>query len=80
MLEVDVKPDVPEAVSAALRATLGRGGVILDERPGGYSSPWRRAAAREAVENEPRARGNWIGKPNESYTLSPRSTRGATRA
>jgi hypothetical protein len=46
--------------------------VELEAANVGFSSPWRRAALLEAVDREP----CW----GERYALSPRSTRGATRA
>jgi hypothetical protein len=70
-MRLEVDPPVSGAERAAVEVALVRAGVPLQEPPAGYLSRWRRAAAREAVENEPaRAR----------YALSPRSTRGATRA
>jgi hypothetical protein len=75
MVELDVDPPVPDAVQAAIRDALAEGGFALD---GSYpaASPWRRAAAREAVDNQPGSRRRGRAR----YTLSPRSTRGATRA
>ncbi len=49
---------------------LTKVGVRVGAAPSSYVSSWRRAAAREGVDNEPVAR----------YARSPRSTRGATRA
>lgn len=60
-----------EQAVAALRIALARSGLQLEEHPAGYSSAWRQAAAREAVEGIP---------ARASYALSPRSTRGARRA
>jgi hypothetical protein len=46
--------------------------VELEPANVGYSSPWRRAALLEAVDRD--------SCSDERYALSPRSTRGATRA
>jgi hypothetical protein len=76
MSKLGIDPPVPEVVRAAIRSALAEGGIALDGRHPVYAGPWRRAAAREAVDNQPeRRRGISAG-----YTLSPRSTRGATRA
>jgi hypothetical protein len=76
MVELDVEPPVPDAVGVAIRTALADGGVALDGRHPAHAGAWRRAAAREVVDNEPVSRrGSWA-----VYTLSPRSTRGATRA
>lgn len=76
MAQLEVHPPVPDAVGAVIRTALAEGGVALDGRHPTYAGSWRRAAAREAVDNDPlpRRRGQ------TRYTLSPRSTRGATRA
>jgi hypothetical protein len=66
----EVVPPVSEGESAALRRGLAALGVRLDWQPEAYRSAWRRAALRESTDNEPVPR----------YALSPRSTRGATRA
>ena len=50
---------------------LGRAGIRLEPEAVAYRSAWWRAAAREAVDNAPEP---------VRYALSPRSTRGATRA
>jgi hypothetical protein len=70
-MRIEVDPPVSGAEHAVVEVALARAGVLLPERPAGYLSRWRRTAAREAVENEP---------ARASYALSPRSTRGATRA
>jgi hypothetical protein len=54
-----------------VRHALARAGVPLDGRPTAYAQGWWKAAAREAVDNDPGAL---------RQAPSPRSTRGATRA
>ena len=54
-----------------LDRALTEAGIRVDETPALYRSAWRQAAAQEAVECEP---------GEEGYALSPRRTRGATRA
>jgi hypothetical protein len=70
---LDVVPALPEPELTAIRRVLSRAGVQLDGQPESYLSAWRRASAREAVDNEP-------ARVRVSYARSPRSTRGATRA
>jgi hypothetical protein len=67
-VEVWVDPPVDEAVREALAEALLH---ETGDAYGGRADPWRRAALEEGVsraEDEP------------GYALSPRSTRGATRA
>jgi len=68
---LDVVPSVPPEEEQALAEALARAGVELDGRPMVYGSPWRRAGLVEATGQDDEADG---------YALSPRSTRGATRA
>jgi hypothetical protein len=70
-MELRITPHLGGAEQEALRVALERAGVSLASELRGYESAWRRAASREAVDNEPVAR---------RYARSPRSTRGATRA
>jgi hypothetical protein len=70
---VEIAPPLTEAGRRALGHALERAGVRLDGLPAIYTSPWRRTAAREAVDNQP-------PRPSARYAPSPRSTRGATRA
>jgi hypothetical protein len=69
-MTLEVVPPLSEDEDAALRRGLATLGGRLDGRPESYRSAWRRTALREATDNEPVPR----------YALSPRSTRGATRA
>ena len=69
-MAIEVVPPVAEGESVALRRGLATLGLRLDGQPEAYRSAWRRAALREATDNEPAPR----------YAPSPRSTRGATRA
>jgi hypothetical protein len=70
-MELEVQPMPAEDELSAIRGALVRAGIQLDHPPAAYVSAWRRAAAREAVAGLP---------ARSSYALSPRSTRGATRA
>jgi hypothetical protein len=70
-MRLEVIPSVPARQEAALRRALEGTGARLDGRPETTASAWSRAAAREAVDNQPTPVGQ---------ALSPRSTRGATRA
>lgn len=70
-MEFEIQPAPSETGLSAIQDAVVRAGIQLNERPAGYSSAWRRAAANEAVEPLPF---------RSTYVLSPRSTRGATRA
>jgi hypothetical protein len=69
---VDVSSDPPlgERERQALSEALIRLGTRADAAPAAYASPWRASGLREATETD---------EPDD-YALSPRSTRGATRA
>ena len=69
-VEIVVVPGVAAAQMRALAALLEEAG-IRPPHGHGYESAWSRTALREAVERCER---------EEAYALSPRSTRGATRA
>jgi len=68
---LQVVPRPSEDKVAAIEHALGLAGVRPVEVQPASLSAWRRAAAREAVENPPAPR---------FYAPSPRKTRGATRA
>lgn len=68
---LQVVPPLPDREREALASALARAGLPLDGSHPAYASPWRLAGLREAVSAE---------LPRVAYTLSPRSTRGATRA
>ena len=70
-MPLEVRPTVPESHVALIERALARAGIRADGRPALYDSAWRRAGAREAVDNEP---------ATARYARSPRSIRGATRA
>jgi hypothetical protein len=72
---IEITPELGAGEQEALGMALERAGVSLEARPRGHGSAWRRAAAREAVDNEPVAAASKL-----PYARSPRSTRGATRA
>jgi hypothetical protein len=69
---VDVRshPPLGERERQALSEALARVGARANRGPSAYDSAWRAAGLREAAE---------LDEPDD-YALSPRSTRGATRA
>lgn len=71
MVELEVRPPLPQAEHEALMRQLASHGARLDGRPPAYESAWRQVGHAEAVDGE--------GEP-ELYARSPRSTLGATRA
>ena len=68
-MKFDVEPPLEPAVAKALASLLE--GALPESAGLSGDSPWRRTALAEAVEG--------VEGP-EDYALSPRSTRGATRA
>jgi hypothetical protein len=68
---LELTPAVRGLDETALRKALDAAGIALDPRPRAAVGAWARAALREAVENEP---------ASARQALSPRRTRGATRA
>jgi hypothetical protein len=70
-MRLELTPGLDGLDEAALRKALGAAGITFDPRPDAAVGAWTRAALREAVENEP---------ASARQALSPRSTRGATRA
>lgn len=66
-----MRPSLPDDERDALEKALAAAGMTFDGMPEHHGSAWRRAAAQEAVDGEPFS---------DDYALSPRSTRGATRA
>ena len=74
-MSVDAHPALDDAQLDVLRAALLRLRLSLDSTPDGYKSAWRRTAMREVVGDEPDE-----GDALPGYALSPRKTRGATRA
>jgi hypothetical protein len=68
---IDVRPPLPDDARAALERALADAGEAVEDQPSAYRNAWRRAAALEAADGEP---------DEDGYALSPRSTRGATRA
>ena len=67
-MKIDVEPPLEPAVAKALAPLLE--GNLPESAGLSGDSPWRRAGLAEAVE----------GVQDPDYALSPRSTRGATRA
>jgi hypothetical protein len=72
-MALEVRPPLGDSELAAIRVALTRASLPLDQQPALYASSWRRAALREAVDDEPE-------RQSRRHALSPRSTRGATRA
>jgi hypothetical protein len=72
---IEITPELGAAEQEALRSALDRAGVSIEQRSRGHDSAWRRAASREAVDNEPVPPTSKL-----PYARSPRSTRGATKA
>ena len=68
---IEVRPPLSEDARDALERARAEAGASLEGQSAAYRSAWRRAAALEAVDGEP---------DEDGYALSPRSTRGATRA
>jgi hypothetical protein len=67
---IEVVPPLAAPGQRVLTEALARAGVQTDGAPSAYASAWRTAGLHEAAApDEP-----------EGYALSPRSTRGATRA
>jgi hypothetical protein len=75
-MEIWVEPPVAPHEELALRRALGVGGLLVPAASAAARGAWSRAAALEAVDNDPGSRGD----AEPGYALSPRSTRGATRA
>lgn len=69
-MDIEAVPPVDGPGQRAVIVALERAGVRVKATPAAYASPWRVAALRESAE----------GEGPEGYALSPRSTRGATRA
>ena len=72
-MKLDATPAIDGAVEQALVGVLGESGVASASSPSLYGDAWRRAGLLEGIEGEESA------EPF-GYALSPRSTRGATRA
>jgi hypothetical protein len=72
-MRLDASPPLGDDELDAIADAIARAGVLLDGRTGAYESAWRRTALEEAVD---------AAQPEseDGYALSPRSTRGATRA
>lgn len=69
-MDIEADPPLGEPGRRALIEALERAFVPTDRTPPAYESAWRAAGLHEAADaDEP-----------EGYALSPRSTRGATRA
>ena len=71
-MPIDATPPLGGDELEALHVALVRAGVLPQTRLPAYGSEWARSAREEAVESE-------AAEPS-AYALSPRSTRGATRA
>jgi hypothetical protein len=71
-LPIDATPPLGDDEHQALHLALVRAGVLPHASPPAHGSEWARSAREEAVESE-------AAEPS-AYALSPRRTRGATRA
>ena len=69
-MDIEADPPLGEPGHRALIEALKQAGAQIGGTPPGYGSAWRAAGLREAAEAD----------ESEDYALSPRSTRGATRA
>jgi hypothetical protein len=74
-VELALTPEPGDAVTTAVLTALAREGVGIGDEPHALTSPWRIAGLAEGVERAPSA--VVLGRYS---ALSPRSTRGATRA
>jgi hypothetical protein len=68
-VKLDVAPPLEPVVAKALVTLLE--GALLETTQKSHDGPWRRAGLAEAIEG---------AEGLDDYALSPRSTRGATRA
>jgi hypothetical protein len=73
-LPIDATPPLGDDELEALQVALVRAGILPQTRLPANGSEWARSAREEAVESEAEA-----AEPSP-YALSPRRTRGATRA
>jgi hypothetical protein len=71
----DATPPLADSELEALHQALRQAHLLPDAEPEAHRAPWRQIAAREAVGNV-----SEDSSDDELYALSPRSTRGATRA
>jgi hypothetical protein len=71
-VELVLVPTPRSGETEAVLAALEEAGIAAGVVPPRRESTWRAAALAEAVERDPREA--------DGYALSPRSTRGATRA
>jgi len=69
-VDIEAVPPVDGSAKRAVIEALERTGVRVEVTPTAYGSAWREAGLRDGAE----------GDDVEGYPLSPRSTRGATRA
>jgi hypothetical protein len=75
-VDIELVPRADASTRAAVAAAVSAAGVLPSARGVDRGSPWRAAALVEGVE-----RGLLGGDGDlPGYALSPRSTRGATRA
>ena len=75
-MRIRVEPPVAPDEELALARALGDEGVLVPAASAATRGAWSRAAAHEAVDNDPESRLD----AEPGYALSPRRTRGATRA
>ena len=77
-MPLELAPPPDPCVAAAVAEAVERSGLELNDVPVAYLSPWRAAGLAEAAGRMPPAP---VPHDEPAYSaLSPRSTRGATRA
>ena len=74
-MELRLLPDPDDVIVAVVLQAVAAEGVDLGDRPAAYGSAWRKASLGEAAHHS-----DPVADAVADYALSPRSTRGATRA
>jgi len=74
-VRIELVPGGDNGAEIVVTAALGATGLELHPAPPGYTSAWRRAALADSTGRVDRDEGAC-----RAYALSPRRTRGATRA
>lgn len=74
-MEIALEPPPDEDTATAVALAVAQAGLELEAAPAGYRSAWRRSAQAEAAHHS-----DPVTDAVADYALSPRSTRGASRA